>query len=73
MLNPTDLATYTAAQVASLADVDFYSVRDEGFRRQDVAEKKMASLMKQLAKARQMQADAELIINAAEAEWRRQP
>ena len=38
MLNARDLQTYTAAQVASLADVDVYSVRDEGARRQAAAE-----------------------------------
>ena len=71
MLNPSDLAIYTAAQVAQLADVDFYAVRNEGFRRQDAAEKKIARLMKQIEKARAEMADAETIINAADAEWRR--
>ena len=52
MLNASDLATYTAARVASLADVDAYAVRDEGFRRQTAAEKRIARLTKQLAAAR---------------------
>lgn len=52
MLNAKDLATYTAQQVASLADVDAYAVRDEGFRRQTAAEKKIAQLTSQLAAAR---------------------
>jgi hypothetical protein len=65
MLNAADLATYTAAQVASLADVDVYAVRAEGERRQNAAEKKIASLIKQLAAARQMMADGEVILTAA--------
>jgi len=64
-LNATDLQTYSAAQVASLADLDHYSVRDEGFRRQAAAEKKLAKLRKQLAAAEREMADAGLIINAA--------
>lgn len=40
MLNATDLQTYTAQQVASLADVDVYAVRSEGERRQAAAAKK---------------------------------
>ena len=52
MLNASDLATYSAAQVASLADIDAYAVRDEGFRRQTAAEKKIERLTKQLAAAR---------------------
>ena len=65
MLNAADLATYTAAQVASLADVDVYAVRAEGERRQNAAEKKIASLMKQLAKARAQMSEGEVILTAA--------
>lgn len=68
MLNAADLATYTASQVASLADVDVYAVRAEGERRQNAAEKKIASLMKQLAAAKAMMADGEMILNAAHRE-----
>lgn len=68
MLNAADLATYTAVQVASLADVDVYAVRAEGERRQNAAEKKIASLMKQLSKAQAMMAEGEVILNAAHAE-----
>lgn len=64
-LNAADLAKYSAAEVASLADVDVYSVREEGFRRQTAAEKKIATLRKQLAKAEQEMRDAEIIITAA--------
>jgi len=64
-LNATDLQTYSASQVASLADLDHYSVRDEGFRRQTAAEKKIAKLRKQLAAAEREMAEAGLIINAA--------
>ncbi len=39
MLNAADLMTYTAEQVASLADVDVHAVLAEGFRRQTAAEK----------------------------------
>ena len=63
-LNPADLALYTAAQVASLADVDVYAVRAEGERRQNQAEKKIASLMKQLAKARELMEEGETILDA---------
>ena len=68
MLNAADLATYTASQVASLADVDVYAVRAEGERRQNAAEKKIASLMKQLARAQAMMAEGEVILNAAHRE-----
>jgi hypothetical protein len=71
MLNATDLQTYTAAQVASLADVDFHAVRDEGFRRQTAAEKKIAKLRKQLAAAEREVAEAAMIIEAAFTEDRR--
>jgi hypothetical protein len=71
MLNASDLAKYTAAQVANLADVDFYAVRDEGFRRQTAAEKKIARLQKQLAAAQRELAESHEIINAAFAEQRR--
>ena len=71
MLNAADLAKYTAAEVASLADVDFYAVRDEGFRRQTAAEKKLAKLQKQLAAAQREMAEAAAIIEAAFAEQRK--
>lgn len=64
-LNPADLALYSASQVASLADVDAYAVRAEGERRQNEAEKQIASLLKRLAKARAQMADGEMILNAA--------
>lgn len=64
-LNPADLATYTAEQVASLADVDVYEVRQEGFRRQTAAEKKIARLKKQLAQAQKELAESGIIIEAA--------
>ena len=64
-LNPTDLQKMTANEVASLADLDFYAVRDEGFRRQDIAEAKVARLQKQIAKARAEMAEAAVIITAA--------
>lgn len=64
MLNSKDLATYTAQQVASLADVDAYAVRDEGFRRQSAAEKKLARLAKQIETARKEMAESQIIIKA---------
>jgi len=68
MLNPNDLKLMTAYEVSNLADLDFYAVRNEGFRRQDEAEKKLARLQKQIAKAQAEMADAANIINAALAE-----
>jgi len=65
MLNSADLQTYTAEQVASLADVDVHAVRDEGFRRQAAAEKKIARLKKQLEAARLEMAESHIIIQAA--------
>lgn len=65
MLNSTDLMTYTADQVASLADVDVFAVRDEGFRRQAAAEKKIARLTKQIEAARREMAESHIIIEAA--------
>lgn len=67
-LNPADLKTYTAKEVASLADVDAHAVRDEGARRQTIAEKKIARLEKQLAVARQELGGAGIIIQAAHVE-----
>ena len=64
-LNPTDLQKMTANEVANLADLDFYAVRDEGFRRQDIAEAKVARLQKQIAKARAEMSEAAVIITAA--------
>lgn len=72
MLNSEDLAVYSATQVASLADVDVYAVRMEGERRQNQAEKKIASLMRQLEKARNLMAEGEVILNAAFKEMSRQ-
>lgn len=69
-LNPADLQTYTAQQVASLADVDVYAVRDEGFRRQTVAEKKLARALKAVEAAKREMAEAATIITAAfDAKW----
>jgi hypothetical protein len=67
-LNAADLQKMTAREVANLADLDHYSVRDEGFRRQTEAEKKIAKLMKQLEKAQAEQEAARVIIEAAYAE-----
>lgn len=64
-LNPSDLKTYSAREVASLADLDKWAVRDEGIRRMELAEKKLAKLRKQLAAAEAEMADAHRIINAA--------
>lgn len=70
-LSATDLQTYSASQVASLADLDFYAVRNEGFRRQSAAEKKLARLQKQIAAAQREMAEAGEIIEAALAQQRR--
>jgi protein-disulfide isomerase len=64
-LNAADLAKMTAREVADLADVDFYAVRDKGFRRQNAAEKKIAKLQKQLAAAKAKMTEAGVIIEAA--------
>ena len=68
MLNASDLQTYTAQQVASLADVDRWEVKAEGFRRQTAAERKIARLTKQLEAARKELAESAVIIQAALAE-----
>lgn len=65
MLNAKDLQTYTARQVASLADVDVYAVRAEGERRQTAAEKKIARLMKQMEAAKKELAEGAMILKAA--------
>lgn len=70
-LNAADLQTYSAREVASLADLDFYAVRNEGERRQTAAEKKIAKLQKQLAKAQAEMKEAGMILEAAFAEQRR--
>lgn len=64
-LNATDLQKMTAYEVAGLADLDSYAVRDEGFRRQSAAEKKLARLQKQIEAAKREMADAGKIIEAA--------
>lgn len=64
-LNPADLQKMTAHEVANLADLDFHSVRDEGFRRQSAAEKKIARLQKQLTKAQAEMKEAAIILTAA--------
>jgi hypothetical protein len=64
-LNAKDLGTYTADQVASLVDLDVHAVRDEGFRRQALAEKKLARLARQMAAARREMAESHRIIEAA--------
>lgn len=74
-LSQTDLMTYSAKQVASLADVDAHAVRDEGFRRQDVyqdeverIEAQIARLKLKLESARAKRDGAQTIIEAAFAE-----
>jgi len=64
-LNPADLKNMTASEVAGLADLDFYAVRDEGFRRQAAAEAKIAKLRKQIAFAEREMNEAAAIITAA--------
>ena len=66
-LDPTELAKYSAAEVASLADLDWHTVRNEGYRRSDIAEKKIARLQRRLIQARAEMADAEIIVIAAHA------
>jgi predicted metal-dependent hydrolase len=70
-LSATDLAKMTAREVADLADLDFHAVRDEGFRRQALAEKKLAKAKKALEAAQNEMKAAEAIILAAFAEQRR--
>ena len=64
-LNPSDLKTYSAREVAGLADLDKWAVRDEGIRRMELAEKKLAKLRKQLAAAEAELNEANDIIRAA--------
>lgn len=70
-LNANDLQKMTASEVAGLADLDFYAVRDEGFRRQALAEAKLAKLRKQIANTEREMAEAGAIITSALAEQRR--
>lgn len=64
-LNANDLMKMTAREVAGLADLDAYAVREEGFRRQTLAEKKLARLAKQIAKAKAEMEEAGTIITTA--------
>jgi chaperonin cofactor prefoldin len=64
-MNPEDLKKYTALEVANLVDLDWHAVRDEGARRQDLAQKKIDRLNKQLERARQEMAEAQMIITTA--------
>jgi len=65
MLNPKDLASYTAEQVASLADIDWRAVRNEAGRRSDDAGKKLARALKTVEAARKAQDDAIMIFKAS--------
>lgn len=67
-LNPADLKHYSAAEVAQLADLDKWAVRDEGHRRQYLAEKKLAKLRGQIEIAQRELAEAAQIITAANAQ-----
>ena len=78
-LSPADLATYSAHQVATLADVDVAAVLREGHRRQEEEAKALAKAEKALARAQAAVAAAKcglelsaIIIKAAHAEERRQ-
>lgn len=64
-LNPEDLKKYSASEVAGLADIDRWSVRDEGIRRMELAEKKIARLRKQIAAAESELNEANDIIRAS--------
>lgn len=64
-LSPEDLRKYAWHEVANLADIDRWAVRDEGERRQAAAEKRIESLKRQMAKAEQQRKDAREIILAA--------
>lgn len=65
MLNARDLKTYTAAQVASLADVDYGAVETEGARRQEAADRKRQRALKMMAEAAREMDDGAKIIEAA--------
>lgn len=67
-LDASDLATYTADQVAALADVDFSAVEAEGARRQRESEKIFARIAKLAAKAQALRLEGEQIILAARRE-----
>jgi hypothetical protein len=70
-LNAADLQKMTSYEVANLADLDPWTVRDEGFRRQAAAEKKLAKLAKQIEAAKREMTEAARIINAALSEQAR--
>ncbi len=64
-LNPADLMKLTNGEVRGLADIDCWAVRNEGFRRHEIAAKKIIRLEKALHKARLEAAEAELIVKAS--------
>lgn len=68
-LNAADLATYTADQVASLADLDPWAVRDEAYRRNTAACKALERAKKALAKAEREIAESVVILDAARREF----
>lgn len=59
------MQTYLEHELISVASEDWYAVRDEGFRRQEIASKKVAKIQKQLAKAQAELDSAQRIITAA--------
>ena len=65
-LDPESVKTWTNYEVESSAHIDRWTVRNEGFRRAAIAEKKIAKLKKQLAAAMAEHESAGRIIHAAE-------
>ena len=67
-MTSTEIQKLNAYECIGMADLDAHLVRDEGFRRQTVAEKKLARLMKQVAAAKKEMAEAGMIAAAGMAE-----
>jgi hypothetical protein len=63
-MTSTEISQFTTYECVNSADLDPWMVRDEGFRRQAAAVKKIERLQRQLAKAQLELTESQKIITA---------
>jgi hypothetical protein len=67
-MTSSEMQTLTAYECIGMADLEPHMVRDEGFRRQEIAMRKLAKLQKQVDAAKKTLAEAGMIAAAGMAE-----
>jgi hypothetical protein len=67
-MTSTEMQSLTTYECIGMADLEPHMVRDEGFRRQEIAMKKLAKLQKQVEAAKKALAEAGMIAAAGMAE-----